>query len=46
MRTLSQDALTRVLSGVTSVEEARRVVFTLDQPGRRVVQALPSPATV
>lgn len=45
MTTLSQDALTRVLSGVTSVEEARRVVFTLDQP-RRVVQASPSPASV
>jgi type IV pilus assembly protein PilB len=44
MRTLSQDALSRVASGVTSVEEARRVVFTLDQSRRRVVHA--SPATV
>jgi len=42
MRTMSQDAISKVLSGVTSVEEARRVVFTLDQPGRRVVQASPA----
>jgi type II secretory ATPase GspE/PulE/Tfp pilus assembly ATPase PilB-like protein len=44
MRTLSQDALSRVVSGVTSVEEARRVVFTLDQSRRRVVQASPATA--
>jgi len=46
MTTLSHDALSKVLAGVTSVEEARRVVFSLEQSPRRLVQASPSPASV
>jgi type IV pilus assembly protein PilB len=46
MHTLSQDALHKVLSGVTSLEEARRVVFSLDQSGRRTLPVPPSPTTV
>jgi type IV pilus assembly protein PilB len=45
MRTLSQDALDRVVAGVTSLEEARRVVFTIEQPGRRATPIPPSPTT-
>ncbi len=45
MHTLQQDALRKVLSGITSLEEARRVVFTMEQVQRR--QLVPSsPTTV
>ncbi len=45
MHTLQQDALRKVLSGITSLEEARRVVFTMEQVQRP--QLVPSsPTTV
>lgn len=45
MRTLSQDTLDKVVAGVTSLEEARRVVFTIEQPGRRRAPTPSSPIT-
>ncbi len=42
MHSLQHDVLSKVTSGITSLEEARRVVFTIEQP-RRPQPVPPSP---